>query len=798
MSGWLRQAQYSIRALMKTPSFTWTAVFLVGLGVGAVTTIYTLVDHILLRPLPYPEPDRLVLVENGNHSGPLFREMQTMSTVEHWAAALRETTTLLGEGTPLRLVTTRVSRDFFQVFDARATRGRLFAETDFANPGSTVVVDGRAWRRLWDSDPGLVGSIIRLDDQPVTVVGITDPSFEPPEGEVGREVDLWRPLDWSSDLLNSHTAWVLRVAGRLSPGASLEAARQEMGALMTHMAPVHENYRDREGNPRELPVTPLSDVTVRGVRTGLGLLLGAVLMLLLVACANVAQLFLARSLGRHREMAVRRAVGAGTGALVGQLMVESLLVGLAGGLVGLGLAWVGLRGFLGLTPDALPRQSAVGLDFPVLIVAAAISAGTALIFGLLPAVRVVRRNVSDQLRGAGSTATSTSGPSLLRRGLVVGEVALSLVLTVGAGLLLRSFLLVHAQDPGFRTEGLWTAPLSLTSVSQPQDWINTMQEVGEATARVPGVEGVAWGLTMPLTTGGSHCCWRATVNSEGDSSESPWVRPVNAAYFTTLGIPLRAGRSWTPAEARADPALVVVSEGLATALWGGADQAINRLLGMGDLSMTVVGVSGDVRHFGLDEAPAPGLYVPSERLPFDIDQAHLAVRLLPGASQSVGRDLREAIWSVAPGVPVPVVRAMDDWLGMETSSRRFDSFLFGTFAGLALLLAAGGLYGTLLYMAGERRRELGIRLALGATQGRIVRDVVRGGVAMALLGVVLGLGGAWASGRLLESRLWGVSPGDPIALLAAASLLLATAGLASWFPARRAGRTDPLETLKAE
>ncbi|MGD8322605.1 MAG: ABC transporter permease, partial [Gemmatimonadota bacterium] len=255
MSGVWRQVRYSVRTLWKTPAFTWSAVLLVGLGVGAVTTVFTLVDQILLRPLPYPEPDRLVLVENGSHSGPLFHEMETMGTVGQWAATTGANTTLIGQGEPMRLRTAYVSRDFFRVYGARAALGRLFTDSDFADPGSTVVVDGRAWRSIWGSDPSLVGRVIRLDGRPVTVVGITDPSFEAPEAEVGRQVDFWRPLDWSDKMLNAHTAWVLSVVGRLSPGASLDAAQEEMNAVMARMAPLHQNYRDRDGNPRKVAVT---------------------------------------------------------------------------------------------------------------------------------------------------------------------------------------------------------------------------------------------------------------------------------------------------------------------------------------------------------------------------------------------------------------------------------------------------------------------------------------------------------------------------------------------------------------
>ncbi len=798
MRGLGRQMRVSVRTLLKAPGFTATATLLVALGVGAVTTIFTLVDHVLLRPLPYPAAERLVLIENGSHSGPLFDAMQGMGTVEAWAAAYDEAATLLGTGEPMRVIAARVSGDFFRVFGARPALGRLFDAEDFGHANERVVVDGRTWQRVWGGDPGLVGSVIQLDGRPVTVIGVTDPAFSPPEALVDRNVDVWRPVDRSAELLTTHTAWVLGVVGRVAPGASVEAAGAELESVMGRMATVHENYRDQDGSARALPVTPLAEVTVQGVRAGLGLLLGAVTMLLLVACANVAQLFLARGLGRGREMAVRRAMGAGTGVLVGQLLLESLLVGLVGGALGVGLAWLGLEAFLALSPNVLPRQDVVALDLRVLGFAVLVSIATSIVFGLLPAVRSVRGDVADELRASGRSATASRGTGVLRSGLIVAEVGMSLVLVAGAGLLMRSFLLVHAQEPGVRIDDLWTVPVSLTSVETSADWNATTEAMGEALAGVPGVRGVTWGLTMPLTSQGGRCCWRSTVTAEGDRSEGPYIHPVTPSYFDVLGTPLRAGRVWTAAEAGAEPVPVVVSEALAVALWGSPDAAVNRSLSMRSFEMTVVGVAADVRHYGLADDPGVALHVPVEHLPFPIDRAHFAVQVAPGATAGLGGRLREAIWSAAPAVPVPTVRSMDEWVALGSAGRRFDSTLFATFASVALLLAAGGLYGTLLYLAGQRRRELGIRLALGASRGRIEREVLRGGLALATFGVALGLFGAWASGRFLESRLWGVDAGDPLTLATAATLLLSTAALASWLPARRAARTDPVRTLRVE
>jgi predicted permease len=493
-------------------------------------------------------------------------------------------------------------------------------------------------------------------------------------------------------------------------------------------------------------------------------------------------------------------MGAGTGGLVRQLLTESLLVGLAGGALGVALAQAGLASLIALSPEALPRQDAVTLDLRVLVFAAALSAATALVFGLLPALRSVGGDLTGELHGSGRSTTAGRGVQGLRRLLVAGEVALSLVLVAGAGLLLRSFMRVQAQDPGFEAPRVWTLPLTPTGIDDPAEWVLAMGGIRDALAAAPGVEEATYALTTPLEfAGGGRCCWRTGITVEGREDAQPTaIHPVSAEYFETLGIGLRAGRSWAAADARAEPTPVVVSEAFAVALYGAADAAVGRPLAFGDFQATVVGVAGDVRHYGLDTDADPALYLPIERLPFAIPKVTMAVRLRADASAGLGRALREAVWSAAPDMPVPILRSMDEWQERGTAGRRFESVLTGMFAMLALLLAAGGLYGTLLYLAGQRRRELGIRLALGASRARIERQVLVGGLVMAGLGVGIGLAGAWASGRLLQSRLWGIEAGDPLTLSVSAALLLATALLASWVPARRAGRTDPLETLRVE
>lgn len=806
MTAWGGNARLAFRTLRKAPAFTLTTVLLLGLGVGAVTTIFTVVDHVLLRSLPYPAAERLFLVENGSHPGPVFREFQTLKSVELWGAAWSETANLVGEGNPLRIVETHVSRDFLSLFGARPGLGRLLVEEDF-NALDVGVLSHGTWERVFGSDPEIVGRTIRVDAAAVTVVGILSEEFEAPEGDVagGGGTDLWRPLDWSREELNGIDWHVLDAVGRMAPGATLADVAAELERLNQDLAErFPENRVSRDGEPQQTPPAALHEVTTRRVRTGLNLLMGAVGLLLLVACMNVAHLFLARGLGRVRDMAVRRALGAGTGSLVQQLLAESLVLGGAGGLLGLGLAYLGLESFLSLNPGSLPGTSDVGLDLRVLGFAAAVSVGTALLFGLVPAIRSLGHDLTTNLQGSSRGATSSRGLSRMRGALVIAEVALSLVLVAEAGLLLKSFMRVHALNPGFQVEGLWTVPLTPTGITSPQEYVMAMDQVQASLAAVPGVSNATYSLTLPFEfTGTGRCCWMTSemrAGGEGREGMRLLLQPVTESYFETLGIPLVAGGVWTEAEGAIDPWPVVLSENLAVDLFGSSRRAVNQLLSVGrdEQPMVVRGVAGDTKHFGLDQEPPTFIYLPMEKLPFDLPMAHMAVSIQGGTPDGWSGILREAVWAGAPNMPVPTVRTMEEWVDRSTARRRFDGVLFGAFGGLALLLASAGLYGTLLYTVGQRRRELGIRMALGAGRRRVETQVVTTGLTLAALGCGIGLAGAWGVGRFLESRLFELEATDPTTLVSAVGVLLAAAALASWFPARRASRVEPMQVLREE
>lgn len=798
--GMLTDLRFALRSLRKAPAFALSTTGLVALGVGAVTTIFTLVDHVLLRPLPYPDQDRLVFLGNPSHSGPFFQRLADVGSVEAWAGAWTTQSTVEVAGEPVLLEVAQVTDGFLEFFGAGAVRGRLLESGDYA-AGDVVLVSGTAWRTLWGSDPDIVGRTLRVDGRPAVVAGVVDPSFQPPEALVGDEVHLWRPVDWTLEAMQETNFSVLTIAGRARAGADPTAVQDGVDRLLEALAAGDRNFVNREGEIRAVPVSTLADATVQDVRRGLGLLLAAVGVLLLVACANIAHLFLARGLDRVREMAVRRALGAGGGTVVRHLLAESLVVGAVGGVAGAMVAALGLRTFLSMNPEALPRGAAVTLDVRVMAFALVVSGLTAVVFGMLPALRSVRGELAEQLHAGGRGSTGSRGVHGLRKVLVSAEVALSLVLIASAGLLVRSFVSVRAQETGFRVEDVWTVPLRPTDVESPEQYVALAGEIERAFQGVPGVQNVAVALTMPMEyAAGGRCCWgsRATVDGVSLDQTRVNMHPVSRGFVPTLGIEVLSGRVWSEAEVLGSPVPVMLNEPLAIEAFGSAGAATGKPLEVGDMQMVVVGVVADTRHYGLENQHGAALYLPIEQVPFPIPRMHAAVHVAPGVGRGTPGALREAVWSVAPGLPVPVVRSMEDWIVRSTAERRFQSGVFGAFAALGLLLAAGGLYGTLLFMAGQRRRELGIRLALGASRGRIERKLVVSGLALTGVGIVVGLGAAWFSSRLLESWIWGVERGDPVTLVVASGVLLLTAAVASWLPARKAGRTDPLEALRAE
>jgi predicted permease len=791
-----RMVRHGARSLAKSPAFTLATILLIGLGVGSVTTIFTLVDHVLLRPLPYSMAEQLFQVQ-GKHSSQDFEDLQQLRSAEMWAAVpdVRDAS-LTGVDRPARLRQAQISRDFFALFDARPSLGRLLVADDFRNGESVVVSDG-TWRLVFGGDPEVIGRSVLINGTSLTIVGVLDASFVAPEALVGNAVDIWRPIApavWSPPTRDN---FFLRVAGRLREDGSLAALAVEANALArTRALEFPDRYVDRTGEVRALPVVGLHEATVSNARVGLRLLLGAVTLLLLVACTNVALLFLARGQGRLGEMAIRRVLGARTSSLAGQLLCESMLVATAGAILGLLFAGAGLRAALTLGPEVLPRLGAVTIDVRILAFALSIAISTALVFGLLPAMRLARADVAATLqRARGSTAGR--GARQIQAGLVVMEVALSLVLVTQAGLLMRSFALLHRQDPGFRTDNVWTLPLSPRGITDGEEWVRRMEAVRSSLADVPGVRAATYGFTMPLEfTGGARCCWHNYPVFNGvEHSASVVMHPVDADYFDLLQLRITAGASWSRAEQDQQPGPALLSEGLAVAVFGSALDALSREMRLLDMDFRIAGVVADNRHYGPDQSHGPAVYLPITTA--SGGPAHMAV-LVDRPYDGLADRLREAVWRVEPDLPVPTVRALDEWAASASAGRRFESLLFATFGTVALVLMAAGLCGTLLYAVGRRRRELGIRLALGEAPARLEGRILGQGLRIAAAGCAIGIAGAWIFGRLLQSRLFGIQAHDPVTIASAVAVLLGVVVLSSWLPARRAAATDPMGAIRAE
>lgn len=796
-----RQLRYAMRSLVRTPSFTWSVVCLLGLGVGTVTTVFSVVDHVLLQPLPYPAPAQLVEIEGGDHSGPTFERLRTMRTLQSLAGISTEDVTLTGGDQPLRLREARITAGFFAMFGARPVQGRLFAADD-VETGNPIVLSYATWRDAFGADPGVVGRPLRVDGAPRVVVGVLDSSFVPPESLQGSRIDLWAPVDWSQEDLHKAGYSLLAVAARLAAGASVAEAQSEADALAEARAEDSPGlFRLPDGRPQPIPVRRLQDSTVGRVRAGLSVVLGAAIVLLLVACLDVAHLFLARGVERTREMSVRRALGASTGALARQVGVESLLLGLAGALVGTAVAFAGIGAFRAMGPGSLPRMDSIAVDARTLGFAIATGLATSFAFGLFPALRLALRLGKDNRRLAAPGGTGTRRTSAMRNGLVVAEIALSLLLAVQAGWLIHGAVALHTVELGFRTADVWTLPLTTPDMDSPETWNRRMQGIRESLAAVPGIHAATFGISLPLQyTGGEHCCWRASPDFVADDNERRvTIHPVDAEYFDIFALRLVAGRPFSRDETSTIGGLVpaIISEPLAIDVFGEPADALDETFTLADVEYTVIGVVADNRHYGPDQDHGPATYIPAGAIPYVPGRVHMAV-LADGGQESMPRALARAVWRVEPDVPVPTVRSMEEWADTATAGARFLSGLFTAFGVLSLLLVAGGLAGTLLYTVRLRRGEMGVRLAIGATPSMLERAVLGHGLVLALAGIALGSSGAWASGRLLEGLVAGVESRDTATFGISVAVVLVTAIVSSWVPARRAANTDPVASLRPD
>ncbi|MGD2070112.1 MAG: ABC transporter permease [Gemmatimonadota bacterium] len=804
MAALVQDLRYALRALRREPTFVLFAALIVGLGVAATTSVFSVMNPLLLRPLPFPEPDRLVWVPLNTRGGMSsvtsrtsnLRDFRAMNRsfdglTGYFAFFEYESFNLTGEGEPERLVGVGVARDFLEVLGVTPLLGRNFVEEESVWDGRpAAILTHGFWMRRYAGDPSVVGRTMTLNDVPTEVVGVLPASFDFASTFVPTSrVDFLRPFP----IADQTDRWgnTLAMIGRLRPGATVESAQADVDRMVAQL---------QEADPERWGlggvVVPLQEQIAGSYRTSLWMLAAAAFTVMLVACLNLSNLLLARGRKRGREMAVRSALGADRGRLVRQLVLESLALALAGGLVGVLLAYGVTRGVAATSSVKIPMLSAVSVDPTALLFTLVMAVAAGLAIGVVPALQMARAGEAATLNDASRGSSQGRRGTVAREALVVGEVALALVLLVGGGLLLRSFMAVLDVDLGFQPAGAvaWRVDTnrSFESLTERAAFYDDLIRRVEA---LPGVESAGMTDTTPL---GRNRSWG--MRAEGVSYErGEWIgvypRVVDHRYVQTMDIPLVSGRYLTADDDEESLRVVLISEEAAERAFPGQDPLGRRLLITDDQPWEVVGVVGDVRHRSLEEGGGAEVYIPYTQL-WDMSTAEMVVRSrLPVSALSVG--VREAIRAVDPAIPTDDVRSMEDVVNRAVSPRRFTLALLGGFAGAALILAALGLYAVLSYTVSQRIPEIGIRMALGESAASVRRRIVGRTLVLASVGVALGAGTAFLLGRLIATLLYGVGATDVATFSVTVAVLLGMAFVAGYVPARRASRVDPVEALRA-
>ena len=816
-----QNSRFAFRMLRRNPAFALIAVFALALGIGANTAIFTVVDRVLLRPLPYRDADRLVNVVRKFKTGtspsqsiPKFAAVRQASLLDAVAVYdfMGPGMNLSGAGQPEQVRGVHVSQAYFRMLGVAPAMGRTFsAEEDRPGGPRVVLLTNALWKRRFGGDSGIIGSAIRLNSEPFTVVGVMGPDFK---GEP--ETDLF--LAEQADLNSANQGHFLFLGARLKPGVTIEQANAELRVIADRFRKLYPGVISKD---ESFMAEPLGSTAISDLRKPLFILLGAVAFVLLIACANVANLLLVRAAGRNKEIALRMALGATPGAILRQLLTESLLLALAGGVAGVFLGAIGLRALLAASPAELPRLAVQHLDIfalmdgRVLAFASAVSVFTGVLFGLVPALQVSRPDPNAALREGGARTTSGSRRQRTRNILVVVETALALVLLVGAALMIRTFLALRNVQPGFQVKSVVTMSTSLAG--QKYETAAGVERLAtELTRRLeslPGVQGATYALSLPMQLGPDMPFSIAgkVPHDGGPYNGDEFYRPVGVHYFQTLGIPLRRGRSFDERDSGTGRWTLIVNEAMAKKYWPnedpvGAIVTIGKSLapGFDDPPREVVGVVGNVRESGVDRDPPPVLYIPVGQEPNGF--IALANRVLPsswavrtrGDPTSLARAIQQEVLRVDPDLPVARLMPMDRILAESVARQNFNMILLGIFGGVALLLAAIGIYGVMSYSVQQRTNEMGIRIALGAGAGQLLRLVVGQGLLLAGIGVAIGLAASFGLTRVMSSLLYGVKATDAGTFAAVAVLLSGVAALACYIPARRATRVDPIVALHHE
>ena len=805
----VQDVRYGVRMLLKSPLFTAVALTTIAIGIGANTAMFSLVDAILLRPLPYPEPQRLTVV-GTNQRGE--SQISPMGTADFLAWRDRQQSfeqvavldgaggsfALSGMGAPERIPGVGVSANFFSIFGVAPLKGRGFhpGEDQPGAPG-VVVISQQFWRDHLDSDPKVLNRTLTLDGKQHTIVGVMPAGFRfPPRA----------PVDvWAIHTLNPPTSrppFGLHAFGRLKPGVSMRQAGAELDEIVGQV-----NAQYPSSTPLAGVVRPMKEWMVSEVSTPLLVLLGAIGLLLLIAVVNVANLLLARAAVRQREVAVRMALGASRKRVVRQLLTESTLLSLLGGVLGLLLAYFAIRAFLAFGPGQMPRLNEVGINSGVLVIAFVVCVASGILFGLAPALETSRPALSDPLKDANRSSSSASAHRT-HRALLVFEVALALLLMMGSGLLIRSFVRLSHVSPGVETDHLITAAISLSDKYSEPQLGQFWKQFLEKLQALPGVRAV--GITMSLPPNLLEITNPFTVEGQGYDRQRKLQlaeeMAVSPDYFRALGIPLIKGRFFSPSdrvEGEKDPMIVIINETMAKQYFGGKDPIGGRIQ-TGDPDPrspweTIVGVVGDVKYSGLDSGPQPTIYVPYNENGWVgwSREMYLVVRSSGGAQQVVPA-IRAELASVDSTLPLAQVRTMDERLDESLVQQRFRTWLISGFAALALLLSAIGIYALISYSVTQRTREIGVRVALGAQRSHVLGMVLRDGLKLLLFGLLLGWIGAFSATRVMRSLLYSTSATDAVSFAATSITLTAVALLACYIPARRATKVDPMVALRYE
>jgi predicted permease len=807
MDTWWQDARIGLRLLRRQPGFAAAAVLTLALGIGANTAVFSAIHAVLLEPLPYAESERLVRVGQpgifGLARGPAiitnetyYAWRETTRTLEGLAAYAPRAFTLAGRGEARRVQGAAVSASLFTLLGARPALGRLFGPSDDRPPGARVAIVGHAlWQSVFGGDRDILGRLVTLDGQPHAVVGVMPPGFYFPD----RDAQIWTPLVVPEPSRSAHerSVSVFPALARLRPGVSLEQARAEGEAIVRRVVADRRGPRTPlDAAASALRVERLKDALVRDIRPALLVIAGAVGLLMVVATANLAGLVLARGVGRQREVAVRTAVGASPWRLARQLLVENLVLAGAAGIVGVALAWWLVRLVAAFAPQGIPRLDAMAIDWPVLAFATVVAVATGLLVGLAPALHAMRPDVARAIAGGDAEAP------LLRAGrtrvvLAVGQIAAALVLLVGAGLLVKSFVTLVRIDPGYDPTNVLTARLAFAHPRYAAGATAFLDTLLERLQHRPEVEAVAAANLLPLAPGNMVVSFSLPDREPDEGPATAAVRVVTPGYLRAAGLRLVEGR-WLAESDRAGSQPVMVVNQTFVRTYGRGERLVGRRLPIFREPREIVGVVGDVRHAGLDAEPQPEIYVTyaqgDPRLP---PSAFIVIRARRDPLVLVPV-LRETVRALDPELPLENVATMEARLEASVARPRFYAALVGGLAALALLVACTGVYGVLSQMTAQRRREFGIRAALGADRGDLLRLVLARGLAAVAAGVVVGLPAAALASRVLRDLLFGVEPGDPV-VYAGVALLVAAAGLAAcYLPARRAAGVAPAEVLRYE